>query len=152
MSPHLDDLTLSRLVDGDVSLVAREAAFDHLRRCSACAARHDQLVAAVAALREMPPARWSPGQSDMVAARLGERPVRVPVRPLALGAGLLAAATLSVAAVPALLSAPTLSLTVRVMGALIPGGALASGSGMLLALAVIAVAAPLAALPLARWR
>jgi anti-sigma factor RsiW len=150
MSAHLDDVKLSRLIDGDLSLASREAAIDHLRRCPACAERHDRIVAVSAALRLEPAAAWTPRDTELVVRRLPEHRGRGRV---ALAATVSAAMCGLVFFETAPLVAAPLALSLTLLGT---GRALVTTVGpgveLVVAVAAIAMLAPLAAYPLARWR
>lgn len=62
MSDHLDDTQLSRLIDGDLSLVTRHAATSHLSACPSCAERHDALIAVVVVGRLE--SSWRPASAE----------------------------------------------------------------------------------------
>jgi anti-sigma factor RsiW len=148
---HLDDVLLSRLIDGDVSLTRRQAALDHLAGCPACARRHDELIGVAAALRSQPPLGWSAAASARVAATVAGASQRRPARlPAVLAVAAVVASALAL--IPLALTGVTLSAHL-LRAAPLPGpvGALSFGSQLLFVLA-IAVLAPAAAYPLARWR
>lgn len=152
MSSHVDDLQLSRLVDGDLSLAAREAITNHLRGCPACAVRHDQIVSAAALLRLEPAVRWSTAETALVMADIA--PPRRSFWPAVAAAVSVALCVLAIVAAAPLM-APALAF-VKVF-AVIAGGPSPGAVGIVvpqLVTAVLAVAilAPLAAYPLARWR
>jgi anti-sigma factor RsiW len=151
MNEHLDGEQLSRLLDGDLSLVERGAALDHLMHCPACAHRQSELVEVAALLRSEPSVEWTSSLTGGVLARTSPTPSRAR-RPLAAGLmGFMAAAT----ALCLLIVAPVgLLVTARVLhgvAGLPPLGA-ASPSHVLVGLVVVALAAPLFLYPLARWR
>jgi anti-sigma factor RsiW len=151
MSDHLDDVQLSRLLDGDLSLTSREAAIDHLRTCPACAARHDRLVAVTAALRMEPAVTWTASDTEAAMRRIPRRrrQARVAV-----------AATVSTAmcALVVIETAPLIAAPLALMVALLGTGralvstAVGPGVELVLVVAAVAMLAPLAAYPLARWR
>ena len=152
MIDHVDDGQLSRLIDDDLSLTCREAVVGHLRECPSCAQRHDQLVEVAAVLRLENAVRWTEEETAAVLDRLPRRRHRGRVA----AAGVVSVAVCGVALVEA---APLIASTLALLGVLVGlGGALAppavaaSGLRLLVMLAVIAVLAPLAAYPLARWR
>jgi hypothetical protein len=151
VSSHLEDVQLSRLIDGDLSLTSREAVMGHLRSCHSCAERHDRLVAVAAALRLEPPLTWTSSDTESVLGRLPQR--RHKVR-----AAVAAVASAAMCAVVIFEVAPVIAATVALVGvvvdlrgALAPPGA-APGLQLVLVVAAVAVLAPLAAYPLARWR
>jgi anti-sigma factor RsiW len=151
MSDHLDDVQLSRLLDGDLSLTSREAAIDHLRTCPACAGRHDRLVAVTAALRMEPAVTWTASDTEAAMRRIPRRrrQARVAV-----------AATVSTAmcALVVIETAPLIAAPLALMVALLGTGralvstAVGPGVELVLVVAAVAMLAPLAAYPLARWR
>jgi anti-sigma factor RsiW len=59
MSAHPSVEQLSALIDGELSLVAREAVGAHLRECPTCAAQHQELVEVAAALAAVPAEQWT---------------------------------------------------------------------------------------------
>ncbi|HYX87651.1 MAG TPA: zf-HC2 domain-containing protein [Gaiellales bacterium] len=151
MSDHLDNVQLSRLIDGDLSLTSRDAAIAHLRTCPACAERHDHLVAVTAVLRLEPALEWTTADTDSVLERLPRRGERAR---LAL-AGIVSAAMCALVVVEAapVIAAP-LALVVALagVGRALAAPAATSGAQLVLAVAAVAILAPLAAYPLARWR
>jgi anti-sigma factor RsiW len=152
MTGHPDDVQLSRLVDGDLSLTSREAVIAHLRLCPSCSERHDQLVAVAATLRLEPPLRWTREETDSVLHQLPQRRHRVRVA-VAGGVSLVMCGLVVVEAAP--LIAAMLGLVgvlIGLSGALTPSALAAGGPQLLVAVAAIAILAPLAAYPLARWR
>lgn len=151
MSSHLDDGQLSRLLDGDLSLTSREAAIDHLRSCPGCAARHDRLVAVTASLRMEPPATWTTSDTEAAVRRLPRRRRRAKV---AFAAAVSTAMCALVVAETAPLIAAPLALMVAVLGFghKLVSTAVGPGAELLAALVAVAMLAPLAAYPLARWR
>ena len=151
MSEHLTDELLSRLIDGDLSLAVREAALGHLRECARCSARQEALVAVAATLRQVPPVEVSAATIRAIRASLEEpaKPRRWPTAAMAVAAiGTCVAALLTMIGLPLAAAAIVAALLDRVVAVQLP-----SSAGHLLGVAfVIAVAAPLAAYPLARWR
>jgi anti-sigma factor RsiW len=151
VSDHLDDVQLSRLLDGDLSLTSREAVIDHLRTCPGCAARHDRLVAVTAALRMEPAMTWSGSDTGATLNRLPRRRRRGKVA----AAGAVSAAMCVVVLVEtAPLIAVPLALLIAVLGTgrALVDTAIGPGVELVVAVAAIAMLAPLAAYPLARWR
>lgn len=151
MSDHLDEVQLSRLLDGDLSLTSREAVIDHLRTCPGCAARHDRLVAVTAALRMEPAMTWSGSDTGATLNRLPRRRRRGKVA----AAGAVSAAMCVVVLVEtAPLIAVPLALLIAVLGTgrALVDTAIGPGVELVVAVAAIAMLAPLAAYPLARWR
>jgi anti-sigma factor RsiW len=152
MTDHPDDVQLSRLIDGDLSLTSREAVMAHLRLCPACSQRHDQLVAVTATLRLESPLLWTSNETESVLGRLPQRRHRVRVA-VAGGVSLVMCGLVVVEAAP--LIAATLAsvgVVVGLSGVLTPPAVAASGPQLLVVVAAIAILAPLAAYPLARWR
>lgn len=152
MTGHLSDAQLSRLIDGDLSLTSREAVMAHLRSCPGCAERHDQLVAVAATLRLEPPLTWTDEATSSVLRRLPRQSHRLRV----LAAGVVSLVMCGLVLVEA---APLIAAPLAVVGvllglgaALTPPALTASGSHVLVVVTMIAVLAPLAAYPLARWR
>ena len=70
MTEHVSDEQLSLLLDGELSLTAREAVRRHLAGCAGCAARHDQLVEVAATLRLQPSLAWTQVSTGRVLERL----------------------------------------------------------------------------------
>jgi anti-sigma factor RsiW len=152
MSDHLDDAQLSRLLDGDLSLTSREAVIAHLRTCSACARRHDALVAVAAALRLQPPATWTADQTASLLRALPRRRDRARF-------GITVATMAGAFAFTVIAAAPLLATTrglaaamIGLVGALTPAPLSGQAGGVLLVVVLVALLAPLAAYPLARWR
>lgn len=151
MSIHLDDVQLSRLLDGDLSLTSREAAMAHLRRCPACAKRYDRVVEVAAALRVQPAARWRASDTETTVRALRRR------RRWG-GVAIAAAASAAMCAVVVVETAPLIAAPLALMLALLGIGqelvhtAIGPGVELVLAVAAVAMLAPLAAYPLARWR
>src|SRR5207245_2221067 len=54
MSDHVSSEQLSALIDGELSLTAREAVLGHLRECPTCAASHERLVEVAAVMAALP--------------------------------------------------------------------------------------------------
>lgn len=82
MSEHVSDEQLSLLLDGELSLTAREAVTRHLARCTSCAARHDDLVDVTATLRLQPALTWTQASTARTIERLQQpstwrRPLRI---------------------------------------------------------------------------
>lgn len=151
MSDHLDDVQLSRLLDGDLSLTSREAVIDHLRTCPGCAARHDRLVAVTAALRMEPAMTWTGSDTGATLNRLPRRRRRGKVA--AAGAVSAAMCVLVLVETAPLIAVP-LALLIAVLGTglALVDTAVGPGVELVVAVAAIAMLAPLAAYPLARWR
>lgn len=80
MSTHPSLAQLSALIDGDLSLNAREAVTAHLRECSACAAQQEELVEIAATLATVPPERWSHAMTAAVLERVSVEPQEQPLR------------------------------------------------------------------------
>jgi anti-sigma factor RsiW len=152
VSDHLSDLVLSRLIDGDLSLATREAAARHLRECVRCAQRHEALVDVAASLRLEAPASWPVGAADEVMQTIPRRPRSFE----AAGAAALSAAVVAVALVelaPLIAGALlVVGLAARLGSLLMPLGVVGGGPGVLAVMLIVAVCAPLAAYPIARWR
>jgi anti-sigma factor RsiW len=151
VSDHLDDVQLSRLLDGDLSLTSREAVIDHLRTCPGCAARHDRLVAVTAALRMEPAMTWTGSDTEATLNRLPRRRRRGKVA--AAGAVSAAMCVLVLVETAPLIAVP-LALLIAVLGTgrALVDTAIGPGVELVLAVAAVAMLAPLAAYPLARWR
>jgi anti-sigma factor RsiW len=157
MSDHVSSEQLSLLVDGRLSLAAREAVIAHIRRCPSCAARHDGLIELTASLRLQGPLDWTQAHSETTLHRLraSDRPpsvelaARRPRRRRDLSLPL--ACLLALAGGFALVGVgPRLSIPAAGVLALLPGGPLLSGR-LLVALAAT-VLVGLLALPLSRSR
>lgn len=151
MTDHLEDVQLSRLLDGDLSLTSREAALDHLRTCPPCAARHDRLVAVTAALRMEPATTWTASDTAATLQRLPRR--RRPGTVAAAGAVSVAMCVLVLVETAPLIAAP-LALLIAVVGAgqALVDTAIGPSVEVVVVVAAVAMLAPLAAYPLARWR
>lgn len=151
MSGHLDDVQLSRMIDGDLSLTSREAVMAHLRSCHSCAERLERLIAVTAVLRLEPPLTWTDSDTESVMGRLPQRRHRAR-------AAVAAIASAAMCAVVVFEVAPVIAATVALVGVLVGlRSSLAPpvatpGLQPLLVVAAVAVIAPLAAYPLARWR
>jgi len=143
---------LSRLIDGDLSLATREAVSRHLRDCVRCAQRHEALVDVAASLRLEAPAHWPVGATDGVTRKIPRRRRSLE----AAGAAVLSAAIVGVALVELapLIAAALLvvGLAARLDSLLVPLGAVGGGAQVLAVMLIVAVCAPLAAYPIARWR
>lgn len=158
MNDHVSDEQLSLLLDGGLSLAAREAVLAHVRSCPACAERHDRLVELTATIRLAGRLDWTEQHTQATLARLHSSPQRgrlIASRPRGRDWSLPVAATFALAGIGALLLAP-LGLGKAVLAA----PASASGlfalalpvSGHVLALLAAAVALGLLAYPLSRSR
>ena len=148
MSEHVSDEQLSLLLDGELSLTAREAVSRHLAGCPSCAARHDQLVDVAATLRLHPALTWTEAATDHTLSRLQQQP-RASTRWRARGAVLIAA----VAAIGALMFV-AISVAAHAFGrfaALAGGGLVFVSPRTLLILAGLALLG-LLAYPLAHTR
>lgn len=153
MSEHVSTEQLSLLVDGQLSLAAREAVVAHIRCCPGCAEQHDLLIELTAALRLHGALEWSPAQTAATVSRVGEagrfrrrlmgrRDWSLPIASALALAGGLALALFGIGSLPAL--APGGAVV------FLPGASLLSGH-LFVALAA-AVAIGLLALPLSRSR
>lgn len=152
LSDHLDRTHLSRLIDGDLSLVSRDAARAHLASCPQCAQRHDELVGVVASLRQLPRAEWTPHQTERLTTAMSQR--RRSRLPLA-GAGaavLIVFVAVLVAALPLIGAAFALGHVAQTLVSSVAAEPLVAIVPQLVVLVAVAVLAPLAAYPLARWR
>ena len=151
MSEHLTDLQLSRLIDGDLSLTSREAVTAHLRGCPACAERHDQIIAVAATLRSEPPHAWTSAMTSSVIHELPRRRRTVRV-------GIAAGVSAAMCGLVLLEAAPVVAAALGLLGVLagasvaVTHPAVAVSGSPLLAIMAVAILAPLAAYPLARWR
>lgn len=150
MTEHLTEEQLSSLIDGELSLAARETASAHLRGCPRCAGRHDALVEAVSALRLEQPLPWQERDTRRVLARITRTQRRELALPLALAsaalAGLLGALELEAVRAAVAIAASTLGAA----GAFLPSALGGGPSGTLAAVLAVAVLAPLLSLRLAR--
>lgn len=152
MSDHLDRAQLSRLIDGDLSLVSRDAARAHLASCHQCAQLHDELVGVVASLRQLPGAEWTPRQTERVTTgMIRRRRSRLPLA--AAGAAVLVVCVaVVVAALPLINAVLTLAHVAQTLVASVAAAPLVAVVPQLVVLIAVAVLAPLVAYPLARWR
>jgi anti-sigma factor RsiW len=150
MSDHLSDDLLSALIDGELSLTAREAAVQHLRGCPHCAERQDRLIVVVASLRQIEPAGWVDADTRRVISQL-ERPQRARS---AGAVGIAAVFALMIVLLQPLVALPftAFSLCERVLGGVVPPVVPSGFPSLLVPVLAVAVLAPLAAYPLARWR
>jgi len=148
---HLSDDQLSLLVDGELSLGAREAAGRHLRDCVGCAERLDVLVDVVAELRLAPALRWDAQATTRVLANLEQPRARE-------WSTTIAAAVAVIGAVALALELPALNALTGLLNAMVGAfSVLPSGLGLPAApsaamLLVMAVVGPLLAVRLARDR
>ena len=146
---HVSDEQISSLIDGELSLTAREAVGAHLRSCPACAARHDAFVSAVAALRLSPALVWRESLTEAVTRKL---PPRGRNLALPIAAVLSLVALLASAAYLAIFSAglTVAESIVRALGSFVPSpGGTSTSLGALIALALFG---PLISIRLSRWR
>lgn len=101
MSDHVSTEQLSALIDGQLSLVSREAVIAHLRHCPGCASSHDALVEVAAVMTVVPAERWSAQLTEQVMRQVvvrdplpreqrRERDLSLPVAALIAAAGALA--------------------------------------------------------------
>jgi anti-sigma factor RsiW len=152
----VDDLALSRLIDGDLPTLTHEAVLDHLLHCPACATRHEELVEVAATIRRLPAIEWDELRTADVIAALGATPGRAARPRLAAAAALLlpAAGLFAIMAVLGALpvAAAVFGLSLQFGQALVSLRMFAAVSEVLLIMLLVALAAPLAAYPLARWR
>jgi anti-sigma factor RsiW len=156
MNDHVDDLSLSRLIDGDLPTLSHEAVLDHLLHCPACAARHEELVEVAATIRRLPAVEWNEQRTAAVALAIGHtrRPV-ARVGLVSVATVLLPAAGLvGLAVVLGGFSVPAAAfgLTLKIANAFVSLRLFAAVSELLLVMLLVALAAPFAAYPLARWR
>ena len=147
----MSDEHLSLLIDGELSLAAREAVRAHVASCPACAERHDALVNVTAALRLQPRSSWTPAASARTLARLGPQRQRDWALPLA---GLLAFLVSAVAmtTLPVGVWLGLARSTLEAITALGPRGLVPGSLSTLAVLLAVAVLGPLLAYPLARAR
>lgn len=101
MNDHVSTEQLSALIDGQLSLVSREAVIDHLRHCPSCASSHDALVEFAAVMTAVPAERWSAQLTEQVIRQIvvwdalpreprHQRDLSLPVAALIAAAGALA--------------------------------------------------------------
>ena len=152
MSDHLDRRQLSRLIDGDLSLVSRDAARAHLASCPRCAQRHDELVGVVASLRQLPRAEWTPRRTERVTTgMIARRRSRLPLA--AAGAAVLVVCVaVLVVALPLINAVLALGHVAQTLVSAVATTPLVAVVPQLVVLVAVAVLAPLVAYPLARWR
>lgn len=152
MSDHLDRTQLSRLIDGDLSLVSRDAARAHLASCPQCAQRHDELVGVVASLRQLPRAEWTPRRTERVmSGMIQPRRSRLPLAAAGV-AVLVVCVAVMFTALPVIHAAFALGHVAQVLVGSMAAEPLVGVIPQLVVLLAVAVLAPLAAYPLARWR
>jgi anti-sigma factor RsiW len=157
VSAHPSIEQLSALIDGELSLVAREAVSAHLRDCPTCAGQHQELVEVAAQLAAMPAASWAAEMTAEVLERAAAGPrervaaVRGRDWTLAIAAAL---ALIGVAAVALAAPFPAASLLdglrLNVFAAFAAGAGLPFGG--FLAVLVLLPALGLLAVPLLRQR
>lgn len=158
MSAHPSIEQLSALIDGELSLVAREAVSAHLRECPACAAQHEELVEVAAALTIVPAEHWSVVMTAEVLHRGGVDPKeRVSEQVGSRDWSLLVAATLALIGVASVALAAPFPLASMLDGLrLNVFAALAEGAGLpfggFLAALILLPALGLLAVPLLRQR
>lgn len=149
---HLGDEQLSMLVDGELSLGAREAVGRHLRECAACTRRLDDLVEVAAELRLAPAVVWDAAATDRVLAVLEERTAREWSTPIAAALACVGVVLL-LFELPAIAAAASLlSELGAVVSAFLPTGFGLPSSTLVVLLVVVAVLCPLLAVPLVRQR
>ena len=66
MSDHASAEQLSALIDGELSLTAREAVIGHLRECPTCAASHERLIEVAAVMTSYPAEHWTRQMTERV--------------------------------------------------------------------------------------
>lgn len=106
-----------------------------------------------ASLRQLPPVEWSAARTQLVTARLTERPRRKRAG-VTVAAGV--ASGVCVAAVfvvlPLLSIAAAIARPVAGLASAVTPDVLLAAAPLVLVVAAVAILAPLAAYPLARWR
>lgn len=149
---HLSDEQLSMLVDGELSLGAREAASRHLRECVGCSERLDELVEVVAELRLAPAVVWDAGATARVMAGLDEHTARQWSAPIATSLAVAGAVLLALELPLITAAAGVLAGALSVVGAFLPSGMAVSGAVVVGGLVAVALIGPLLAVRLARAR
>ena len=158
MSDHPSIEQLSACIDGELSLVAREAVIAHVRGCPTCADQQDELIEVAAALRSRSTLNWTVEGTERVLAQMASardprrraRTQRDLTLPIA-GALALIAVVASAIVAPGLTRDGFSGSGFSAIARFGPGGGLFSSGHFLIALAVVA-AVGIAALPLVRAR
>jgi anti-sigma factor RsiW len=157
MSDHATVEQLSGLIDGQLSLLAREAVSAHLRECPTCAALHEDLVEVAATLTTIPREHWTP----QLTAEVLRRAAADPAHPVSAASGrdwsLPIAAAIAVAGFGALVFAAPVPVSAVFDGLrLNVFSAFAQGAGMpfggFLTVLLLLPALGLLAMPLLRQR
>lgn len=149
---HATGEQLSRLIDGDLSHVARDSVLAHLHTCPSCAGRHDALVEVAAALRLQPAVVWDELATAAMVARFEPARERNVALPIAAALALVGAALVGVWT-PIFSAGIGVTVTVlRAFATVVPTAAVVSPGGTVTALFAAALLGPLLAYPLARWR
>lgn len=149
---HLTDEQLSLLIDGELSVGAREATTGHLRDCARCSTRLDGLVEVAAELRLSPSLQWAPELTAQVMRQLGA-PAAGRVSTFVAAACAAVGAVLLALELPVIVGvAGVLGAGLAVAAAFLPSGVGVSGSVGVAGLLAIALVAPALAVRLARPR
>ena len=149
---HATDEQLSRLIDGELSVVARDSVLAHLHSCPACASRHEALVEVAAALRLQPALAWEERATAAVIARLDPGRERNLALPAAAALALVGAALVGVWTPIVSAGLGVATTTLRAFATVVPSAAVFSPGGTVTTLFLVALLGPLLAYPLARWR
>lgn len=158
MSDHPTIEQLSSLIDGQLSITSRGAVIAHVRGCTTCAGRQDELIEVAAGLQSRSPFTWTESDTERVLARI--RAVQASPEkasrkldwtlPIASALALVAGVTLAIVAL-GLPGAGVSGSGFDAISSLAPGVGLNFSGHFILALAVVA-AMGVAAFPLVRGR
>jgi anti-sigma factor RsiW len=149
---HATDEQLSRLIDGELSLVARDSVLAHVHSCPSCANRHESLVEVAAALRLQPALAWDEPATAATVARLDRNRERNFSLPVAAALALVGAALVGVWTPIFSAGLGVTTTTLRAFATVVPSAAVFSPGGTVTSLFLVALLGPLLAYPLARWR
>ena len=157
MSDHVSAEQLSALIDGELSLTAREAVLGHLRACPTCAALHERLVELAAVMTSLPAVQWTPQLTQRVLVALDTAEPEPPQLVIARDWSLLIALLLAVAGLLAVVAVAPFFVATALDGLRLNiFAALAAGAGLPVASFLIVLlllpALGLFAVPLLRQR
>lgn len=149
---HLSNEQLSRLIDGELSLGARDTAQRHLRDCAHCQEQLDAFVDIAAELRLTPAVTWDAGATARLLTQLDHRRPREWSTPIAVAIAVLGALLLALE-LPAISSLTGMLTSITsVLTAFLPTGVGLPSAPALAILLVVAILGPLLAMPLSRRR
>lgn len=148
---HATDEQLSRLIDGELSLVARDSVLAHLHSCPSCASRHETLVEVAAALRLQPALAWDEIDTAAMVARLSPGRERNVALPFAAAVALVGFVLVGVWTPIFSAGLAVTTTTLRSFATVVPSATVFSPGGTVTTLFLVALLGPLLAYPLARW-